>query len=273
MWQRDGQVEWLKRLLENNKSLVEVEVALWHSVSQSVSMSWYRAPLWDLRPDITSCRNVAVWNLLSCFCGTPSLTRGRVFNLQCNHSMVRVARSYFTTDSQSVCLGVQASLRLVTRYYFLSECCCLNFVVLSLWGALSDERTGLQLAVQSLSGASRSEPVTIFYCLIWDCRSQWSSGLGHELFSPAPTLRSWVRIPLRHGCLCVLCVRFFCFYIISSETASRPNKRLMRTYYWISLFMSYKVSKLTYRIWVILIANERVKKSLRVVRGDRKGTP
>jgi hypothetical protein len=27
---------------------------------QSVSMSWYRAPLWDLRPDITSCRNVAV---------------------------------------------------------------------------------------------------------------------------------------------------------------------------------------------------------------------
>jgi hypothetical protein len=28
--------------------------------SQSVSMSWYRAPLWDLRPDITSSRNIAV---------------------------------------------------------------------------------------------------------------------------------------------------------------------------------------------------------------------
>jgi hypothetical protein len=27
---------------------------------QSVSMSWYRALLWDLRPDIISCRNVAV---------------------------------------------------------------------------------------------------------------------------------------------------------------------------------------------------------------------
>jgi hypothetical protein len=25
---------------------------------QSVSTSWYRAPLWDLQPDITSCRNV-----------------------------------------------------------------------------------------------------------------------------------------------------------------------------------------------------------------------
>jgi hypothetical protein len=62
----------------------------------------------------------------------------------------------------------------------------------------------------------------------------------------------------------VFCVRFFCFYIVSSETASPPNKRLMWTYHWISLFMSYikKVSKLAYRISVILIANERVKKNL-----------
>jgi hypothetical protein len=58
-----------------------------------ISMSWYRAPLWDLRPDITSCRNVAVWNLWSCICGAPSLTRGRVYNLQCNKSMVRVAQN------------------------------------------------------------------------------------------------------------------------------------------------------------------------------------
>jgi hypothetical protein len=49
--------------------------------------------------------------------------------------------------------------------------------------------------------------------------------------------------------LCVFCMRFFCFYKVSSETASRPNKRLIRTYHWISLFMSYiKVSKLAYRI-------------------------
>jgi hypothetical protein len=45
---------------------------------QSVSMSWYRAPLWDLWQDITSYRHVAVWNLRSCFCVAPSLTRGRV---------------------------------------------------------------------------------------------------------------------------------------------------------------------------------------------------
>jgi hypothetical protein len=48
--------------------------------SQSVSMSWYRAPLWDLRPNITSCRNVTVGNLRSCF----------------------EVWSYFTTDGQSV---------------------------------------------------------------------------------------------------------------------------------------------------------------------------
>jgi hypothetical protein len=35
---------------------------------------------------------------------------------------------------------------LATRYYFLSECWCLKFAVLFLWGALSDERTGLEFA-------------------------------------------------------------------------------------------------------------------------------
>jgi hypothetical protein len=65
----------------------------------------------------------------------------------------------------------------------------------------------------------------------------------------------------------VFCVRFFCFYIVSSEATNRPNKRLMRTYHWISLFMSYtEVSKLAYRIWVILIANERVKKKMLYVK-------
>jgi hypothetical protein len=72
--------------------------------SQSVSMSWYRVPFWDLWLDITSCRNVAVWNLRSCICWAPSLTRGRVCNLQCNHSIVRVAQNakpYFTVSSES----------------------------------------------------------------------------------------------------------------------------------------------------------------------------
>jgi hypothetical protein len=40
-----------------------------------------RAPLCDLRLDITSWRNIAVWNLWSSFRGAPALTRGRVCNL------------------------------------------------------------------------------------------------------------------------------------------------------------------------------------------------
>jgi hypothetical protein len=61
------------------------EVTLRLTVSQSV--------LWDLRLDITSCRNIAVWNLLSCFCGAPCLTREQVCNLQCNHWMVRATQN------------------------------------------------------------------------------------------------------------------------------------------------------------------------------------
>jgi hypothetical protein len=68
--------------------------------------------------------------------------------------------------SWSVCLGVEPTLGLMTRYYFLSEGCCLKVAVLFLCGALSDERMGLQFAVQSLSGPGRAEPVTILYCLI-----------------------------------------------------------------------------------------------------------
>jgi hypothetical protein len=52
--------------------------------------------------------------------------------------------------------------------YFLSEGFCLKVAVVSLWGALSDEKTGLQFAMQSLNGPSRAEPVTILYCLIWN---------------------------------------------------------------------------------------------------------
>jgi hypothetical protein len=69
---------------------------------QSVSMFWYRSPLWDLRPDIIFCQNVAVWNLRSCIYGAPSLTRGRVCSF-CG-VMVRVAQNpkpYFTVSSET----------------------------------------------------------------------------------------------------------------------------------------------------------------------------
>jgi hypothetical protein len=52
--------------------------------------------------------------------------------------------------SQSVSQGIEPTLRLVTRYYFLSEGCCLKVAVLSLYGALSDERSGLSFVILSL---------------------------------------------------------------------------------------------------------------------------
>jgi hypothetical protein len=54
--------------------------------------------------------------------------------------------SYFTTDSQYVLVS-STLVGLATRYYFLSQCFCPKFAVLFLWGALSDERMGLQFAV------------------------------------------------------------------------------------------------------------------------------
>jgi hypothetical protein len=76
----------------------------------TVGVSWCQGPLWDLRPGIVSCRNVAVWGLRSCFCGSPSLAGGGE------------------------------------------------------WSAVCD----LRFAVWSLGGPSRTEPVAVLCCLIWE---------------------------------------------------------------------------------------------------------
>jgi hypothetical protein len=96
----------------------------WWSVSQYVKVS---SPLWDLWPDMTFC---------------PKVT------LRLTVSMSRH----------------QAHLGTCDQILILSECCCLKFAILFLWGALSDERTGLQFALYSLDGLSHAEPVTILYC-------------------------------------------------------------------------------------------------------------
>jgi hypothetical protein len=50
------------------------------------------------------------------------------------------------TVSQSVCLGVEPHLRLMTRYLFIF----VKVADLSMWGALSDERSGQSPVSQSL---------------------------------------------------------------------------------------------------------------------------
>jgi hypothetical protein len=60
---------WLhpqKTVISKSKLLYD-----WRSVSQSVSMSWYRASLWHMWPDITSCQKVVVWNLRLVSVGRP----------------------------------------------------------------------------------------------------------------------------------------------------------------------------------------------------------
>jgi hypothetical protein len=74
------------------------------------------------------------------------------------------SRSYY--DWWSVSLYALVSSRLSDFWPDITS--CLKVVVLSLWDALSDERTGLQFAVQSVNGPSSAEPVTILYFLIWD---------------------------------------------------------------------------------------------------------
>jgi hypothetical protein len=61
-------------------------------------------------------------------------------------SFVEVEVTLRLTVSQYVLVS-STLVGLATRYYFLSEYCCLKFAVLYLLGALSDERTGLQFAV------------------------------------------------------------------------------------------------------------------------------
>jgi hypothetical protein len=43
--------------------------------------------------------------------------------------LVEVEVTLQLTDSQSVCQGIEPTLGLVTRYYFLSEGCCLKVAV------------------------------------------------------------------------------------------------------------------------------------------------
>jgi hypothetical protein len=74
------------------------------------------------------------------------------------------SRSYFTTDGQSVSQSVSMS-------WCRAHSGIPGHIVLSVGMLLSEScsffsvghRTGLQFAVQSLSGPSRTEPVTILY--------------------------------------------------------------------------------------------------------------
>jgi hypothetical protein len=77
--------------------------------------------------------------LLSLPLSSLSIRVGAQLRIMFIQGVVEVEATLRLTVSQSVCLGVEPTLGLGTRYYFLSECCCLKVAVLFLWGALSDQ--------------------------------------------------------------------------------------------------------------------------------------
>jgi hypothetical protein len=81
-------------------------------------------------------------------------------------TLSKVKSSYFTTDGRSVSQSVSQYVLVSSPLWDLRPniTSCTRVAVLSLWSALSDERTGLQFAVQSLNGPSRAE----LHCLISD---------------------------------------------------------------------------------------------------------
>jgi hypothetical protein len=114
---------------------------------QSVSMSWCRAHFVDVWPDIAFFSTVWVWNLLSCLWGALSDERPGLSFV--SHSLVICLYVHFlltflcftlfiiytyihtyyklqVTVSHSVGQGIESTLGLVTRYYFLSEGCFLS---------------------------------------------------------------------------------------------------------------------------------------------------
>jgi hypothetical protein len=75
------------------------------------------------------------WQLRVCRFGAPSLTRGRVCRLQ----LILVLASAVIFGSES--------RRLVAIFYCLDS--SMKVTVLSMWGALSDERSGLPFAIDT----------------------------------------------------------------------------------------------------------------------------
>jgi hypothetical protein len=78
---------------------------------------------------------------------------------------VKVKVTLRLTVSQSVCLGVGHPFG-VHDQILLFPLFCQKIAFLFSLGALSDERTGLQFAVHSVSGQSRGGLATIHYCLL-----------------------------------------------------------------------------------------------------------
>jgi hypothetical protein len=141
------------------ESEVEVKVTLWLTVSQSVCLgiehpcgtcNQILLPVWMLLSGVLLYKNAICTSQETHY---PSATEANLLMLfRGKNAVYCEVRLLFDWWSVSQYVLVSSTLvGLATRYYFLSECCCLKFVVLYLLGALSDERMGLQFVLLSLN--------------------------------------------------------------------------------------------------------------------------
>jgi hypothetical protein len=135
---------------------------------QSASLSWNKAPIWGLRTDLYYCQTVAgllMWGALSeertGLSAGPrqhSDSQVRVF-----WDSVRFSQSYVTTDGQSASGSWNKApiWGLRSDFYY-----CQTVANFLMWGALSDERTGLPFIIAA-------GPRQRSHSWVWAPRNSW----------------------------------------------------------------------------------------------------
>jgi hypothetical protein len=148
---------------------------------QSVSMSWYLAPLWDLLPDITSCLKFAVlilWGALSDERAGLSISR-LLYDWQLASQYVLVSNTL---------------VGLANRYYFLTEGCSLVSVRRPLW---REDMSAIYSVVTEWSESRRTRNHTSLSHL----RVPQPGGLGSHIYIPqeeaGPVIPPGTGFPLR----------------------------------------------------------------------------
>jgi hypothetical protein len=131
------------------------------------------------------------WNVTAARIHTPRYKNSPTRRFYAVHIFLKTIRNSVEVEVEvtlrltviySVCFGVEHSLGLPTRYYFLSVCCCLKFVVLFRWGALSDEMTGLQFSLQLLKWFESLR--TCNHTLLSHLRLSEPGGPGSRIYIP-----------------------------------------------------------------------------------------
>jgi hypothetical protein len=154
---------------------------------QSISKSWCRAPSGAIDQIF-----IILWQLRSCFCWSTSLTRGRVclsYMLLALASVVflgsetlrtrehiKKSQSHVTTDGHSANLSwcQEPIWGFRPDFYY-----CQTATGLLMWGALSDERTGLPFTIAD-GPRQRSQ----FW--VWVSRDSWPYHFASDSRLPQP---------------------------------------------------------------------------------------